>query len=174
MVARNRPNVLMEQHRVKKKDITKHRNTQPSFLVDDVLSTFNAESNLHPNPNNPSRHGPNLFSLKKLLPVLMEMDMDIAMAQYGKILDKLCRAFLNGENDLGLVAPQRRTRERQALFILRTLFHHSLLVYGTYPSEGKEFREKLKAELHKQMQMEMFPTEFEHFYGQITRRENAG
>lgn len=157
-VARNRPNRLMNQGEVSP-TITKHNRKLPSRasalvkLKGRVFETFDKES-----------QGPNLFSLKALLPVLMQMGM--AMVEYGKILEKLFLALLRRET--GFVEHQIRTRKNQALYILRALFNHSITckVELCDPSEGEEFRNDLFAAAKRVV---WGNEQFEDVYRQITQ-----
>ena len=134
-------NVYMQKTRVKDPDIVHRKRWQPlpqsaSALIDlkgKVFEAFDKES-----------QGPNLYSMAKLLPILMEMGM--AMAMYSKILPNLVRALVRTEAGLGLVQTQKATREIQALNILRTLYEHSNTCSAKLcgPLEGPQFRNQLQ------------------------------
>tara|TARA_B100001094_G_scaffold68405_1_gene64739 strand:- start:6793 stop:7344 length:552 start_codon:yes stop_codon:yes gene_type:complete len=96
--------------------------------------------------------GPNLYSMTKMLPILMEMGM--AMAEYSKILPKLVQALLKTETGLGLVQSQRDTRQLQALNILQTLYKHSDCRPPKDckdPLEGARFRIQLQQAMQQAM-----------------------
>ena len=162
---------VMQRERVRPQ-IAKRRHFRPlpespTKLVElkgEVVSTFDRE-----------KEGPNLFSLKQLLPVMEELGM--ALSEYGEILDKLVRALLMAEGGgTGLRQFEKRTRRNQALFLLRMLFRHSILCPPNVcdPGEGEAFRERLRAELHKQVSVWAAWTgdpqsEYEFQYRQITQ-----
>ena len=154
-------NVYMQKTRVNL-DIVHRRRWHPfpqsaSALIElkgKVFKAFDEES-----------QGPNLYSMAKLLPILMEMGM--AMAMYSKILPKLVRALVQTEIGLGLVRTQKDTREIQALNILRTRYEHSNTCPAELcgPLEGPQFRNQLQ-----QVMQQTIPDRatYDKWYGLVT------
>lgn len=110
--------------------------------------------------------GPNLFSMTKLMPILMDIGM--AMAEYGTILPKLVQALLKTETGLGrIVSTQRNTRQAQALNILQTLYRHSFSCRPELcgPLEGPQFRNQLQQAMWQAMPDK---ATYDYWHGRVT------
>ena len=111
------------------------------------------------------RRGPNLYSMTKLLPILMELGF--ALSEYTKILPQLVQALLKTETGLGIQSTQRTTRQGQAENILKTLYRHSWTCAPPRcdAHEGQQFRNDLE-----QAMKQGIPNKatYDHWYGRVT------